>query len=296
MYDYVWLIIKVASLAYAGLCLLVYLRQTSLVYYPDRHVEETPAFANLPFEDLVLATPDSEQIQAWYVPAPADRTNAWTLLYCHGNAGDLGDRIEPLRTFHQLGLNVLIFDYRGYGASTGKPTEAGTYTDALTAWRYLVEQRHVPPARILVYGHSLGGAVAAWLAEQVHPGALLLESTFTSAGDMGAAMFPYLPIRLLARYRYDTMGRIARVACPVLIAHGTEDATIPFAHGPRLFAAAAEPKQFVSFPGDHNSGGMDTDTSYRAAFQQWLANLDAAPATREDECPSTGGVPAERGG
>jgi fermentation-respiration switch protein FrsA (DUF1100 family) len=242
------------------------------VYYPTKAVTGAPDALGMKFQDLRLDTPDGEKLQAWYVSAAATNRTAYTLLFCHGNAGNIADRLGSIRTFHDLGLDVLIFDYRGYGNSTGRPTEEGTRLDADTAWRYLTRVRVTPASRIILFGRSLGGAVAARLAAEVtpQPAALVLESTFSSAPDMGARMFPYLPIRLLSRFRYDTVAAVRKVPCPVLVAHGRGDSQIPFALGQKVFAAANEPKRFIEIEGDHNDGGMDSDANYREAFREFL--------------------------
>jgi pimeloyl-ACP methyl ester carboxylesterase len=271
-------VLKISAAVYAGLCGLIFMTQSRFVYFPDHDIAYTPANLGLAFESVTQVTTDGETIAAWFVPASSPTPDTWTVLFCHGNAGDIGDRIGSIQTFHELGLNVFIFDYRGYGDSTGNPSERGTYADAEAAWRYLTEVRGIAPERILLFGRSLGGAVASWLATKHLPGKLLLESAFTSAADMGARMFPIFPVRLLTRNRYDTARRIASIRCPVLIAHSPEDQTVPYAHGEALFARAIPPKQFVSFHGDHNSGGMDADPAYRDAFQAWLRGPDSGTA------------------
>lgn len=271
-------ILLAAAAAYVGFCLLLYVRQAKLVYVPSRTIAQTPADAGLPYEDVTLTTPDGQQLGAWLVPPDPATDRGWVLLNCHGNAGNIGDRVEALRGCHALGLTVFIFDYRGYGRSTGSPTEEGTYVDALTAWMYLVRTRGIAPGRILVYGHSLGGAVAAWLAEQVTPAALWLESTFTSAPDLGARMYPFLPVRRLARFRYDTWERLPRVRCPIMIAHALQDQTVPVDHSRRLFERAREPRRFFAYEGDHNAVALESDPVYREQALAWLAELERGPS------------------
>lgn len=269
-------ILRIGLASYLGLCLLVYARQRAYIYYPETEVHRTPADAGMAFDALALATADGETLQAWYVPGAAGAGlcgSGKAILFCHGNAGNREHRIESIRTFHDLGFAVLIFDYRGYGGSTGRPTETGTYEDALTGWRYLTEARGFDSRNLIFFGRSLGGAVAAWLAASHPPGLLLIESSFTSIPDMGARLFPYLPVHLLSRFRYATIDRIPRIPCPILIAHGPQDRTIPFEHGQRLFERAHEPKRFIEIAGDHNDGGMDSDQRYRALFVQWLETL-----------------------
>jgi fermentation-respiration switch protein FrsA (DUF1100 family) len=264
-------VVKIAAVAYVGIFLLVFFSQSKYVYYPGKTVALTPASGQMNYEDVELKTPDGETLAGWYVPAPTNVLQAPVLLDCHGNAGDIGDRVESVRTFHNLGLNVLIFDYRGYGHSTGKPTEKGTYLDALTAWEYLAKEKGLATNQIIVFGRSLGGSVASWLAERVTPAALVIESSFTSAPDMAKKMFPYLPVRLLCRFKYDTLARVKKIHCPILIAHSRDDEMIPFEHGQRLFAAANEPKVFVEMQGEHNSGGLDVDPDYQRVLSAFIS-------------------------
>jgi fermentation-respiration switch protein FrsA (DUF1100 family) len=192
------------------------------------------------------------------------------VIICHGNGGNIGGRLHPISLFHELGLNVLIFDYRGYGGSAGKPSEEGTYQDACAAWQHLTEKRNTPPDKIVVFGRSLGGAVAAGLAERVTPAALILEATFTSVPEMGTRLYPWLPIRLLSRYRYNTLARLEQIHCPVLIAHSRGDNMIPFEQGRKLFAAAREPKIFFELTGDHNEGEVLTPPAYQQTLDTFL--------------------------
>ncbi len=268
-----WSAIRVAVVAYVGIALLVYFRQSKFVYIPDRHVELTPAAVGLAFEEVFLPVGDGDRIMAWYVPAAADNRGDMALVFCHGNAGDMGDRLMSIETIHKMGLDVLIFDYRGYGRSTGKPTENATYEDIRAVWDYLVDKRGMAPERIVLFGRSLGGAVACWLATQVKPAGLVLESSFTSAPDMAALMFPYLPVRIVCSFKYDNLARMEHISCPLLVAHGRSDRTIPYKHGRRLFEAAKEPKRFSEIAGGHNDGGLDIDAEYQKAFREFISSL-----------------------
>lgn len=241
------------ALAYGGLAALLFLFQDSLAYYPQigREIYATPREHGLDYEPLSLATPDGERLDAWLVPAPRSRG---VVLFLHGNAGNLSHRMDSIVMFHRLGYSVLIFDYRGYGRSTGKPSEAGLYRDAQTAWDHLTRQRGIPPGRIVIFGESLGGAMAAWLAARERPGALVLSSVLISAPELAADLYPWLPTRWLLRMRYDTRAALAEARCPVLVAHSPNDEIIPFRHGQTLFEAAAEPKVFLPLAGGHNDG------------------------------------------
>jgi fermentation-respiration switch protein FrsA (DUF1100 family) len=262
-----------AAAVYAGLGLYLYVFQARQLYFPQlpsHPVQATPADAGLNYEPLKLKTADGETLDAWYIPAPGARR---TLLYMHGNGGNIGHRFDPIGVFHRLGLNVLIFDYRGYGASTGKPDEAGTYADALAAWTYLTQTRNVAPGEIVLFGESLGGAVAAWLAARQKPAALVIYASFTSVVDMAQRLYPYFPARLLVRYRYDTLGALASINCPVLIMHSPDDEIIPFSHGQALYAAASEPKRLLILSGGHNDALLASREVYARGVEEFLAGL-----------------------
>ncbi|MDP2760265.1 MAG: alpha/beta hydrolase [Sideroxyarcus sp.] len=248
-----WHVLAVLAAAYGGLALLIYIFQSHLVFYPGigREIIATPGQISLPYEDIQLQTSDGIDLHGWHIPAPQPRG---TVLFLHGNAGNISHRLDSVRMFHRLGYSTLIFDYRGYGNSSGKPSEQGTYRDAEAAWRYLTEQLHIPSCRIVLFGESLGGAVGAWLATRQKPAALVIASGFTSVPDLGQQLYPYLPVRWLARIRYATRDNLRSVTAPVLIVHSPEDDIIPFKHGRALFAAANAPKQFLELAGGHNDG------------------------------------------
>lgn len=239
--------------AYVALAAVIFFAQASLIYYPEigRDIIATPNSEGLAYEPVEISTADGENLHGWFVPAPAANG---TILFFHGNAGNISHRMEYLLMFHRLGYNTFIFDYRGYGRSSGSPSESGTYLDAQSAWRYLTESRSIPPSHIGLFGESLGGAVAAHLAMNEKPGALVLASVFTSVPDMAAKIYPFLPVRLLSRFDYNTIEYLQSVTCPVLVAHSPQDEIVPFAHGQALYQAAPEPKQFLELQGGHNSG------------------------------------------
>ncbi|OHC63824.1 MAG: lysophospholipase [Rhodocyclales bacterium GWA2_65_20] len=248
-----WTLLTIAALAYGGFSALLFLFQERLAYYPQlgRELQSSPRDHGLDYEALTLTTPDGERLNAWFVPKAQARG---VVLILHGNAGNIAHRIDTIAMFHRLGYGVLIFDYRGYGRSTGTPSEAGLGRDAQTAWTHLTRQRGIAPGRIVVFGESLGGAVAAGLAARERPGALILSSAFVSARELAADLYPWLPTRWLLRLHYDTRAELAAVRCPVLVAHSQDDDIIPFRHGRMLFEAAAEPKAFLQLAGGHNDG------------------------------------------
>ncbi len=265
---------------YAMLCLAIFLFQPRLVYFPMKAMAATPAAIGLRYEDVILETAAGTTVHGWYLPG---RENARTLLFLHGNAGNISHRLDSLHLFHQLGLNVLIIDYSGFGRSGGKPGEQQTYEDARLAWRYLTDTRGVAPARIVIFGRSLGGGVATWLASRETPGGLILESSFTSVPALARKYYPIFPMRWLARIRYDNASRLPQVRCPVLIAHSRDDEIVPIEHGRALFALARDPKRFLEMRGGHNGGFLMSGESYRAGLARFIADLDSgsAPAARD---------------
>ncbi len=277
--------LKYALLAvaiYGGLCLALYLFQSRLVFLPSRTLFATPQRIGLEYEDVWLQPTGGARIHGWYLPHPEPRG---TLLFFHGNAGNVGDRLESLAIFHRLRLNVLIIDYRGYGKSEGSPGESESYADAEAAWRHLVEARRIPASHIVFFGRSMGGAVAAWLAGRVTPAGLILESTFTSVPDMAAKVYPIFPVRLLARIRLDARAWLAGVNAPLLVIHSANDEIVPVAHGRALFDAAREPKRFLELRGGHNDGFLVSREKYVAGLAEFIEEIFPAPPAQLEAPP-----------
>lgn len=255
--------------------LYIFFRQSAYMYKPDRNVRATPRAINIDYDDVRIKTGDGEVIAGWFIPAFEPEKNSdvilagTTVLICHGNAGNLSDRLDLIMIFHKLNMDVFIFDYRGYGDSTGRPSEAGTYRDALAAWNYLTGVKGIDPESILVYGRSLGGAVAAWLAAEVNAPALVLEATFTSALDVAKKRFPIFPAEQLCRFKYRSIEIITGIRCPVVVAHCKGDRIIPYKFGRRLFEAANKPKLFVELDAAHASG-LEVDVEYQRALRKFL--------------------------
>jgi len=267
--NLVYLLLLVA-VGYGAFALYLFIMQPRLLYYPDmpgRELEATPTAIGLAYEDVALQTADGVRLHAWFIPTQNPRA---TVLFCHGNAGNISHRLDSIRLLHSLGLQVLIFDYRGYGKSEGRPSEAGTYRDVDSAWHYLREVRGLPEAGIIIFGRSLGAAVAADLAIRMRPAAVILESAFTSVPDMAARFYPWLPVRLLSRYRYDNLDKVARIARPLLLVHSRQDEIIPFVHGELLFGRAREPKQFLVLTGGHNDAFLTSREAYTHGLRSFL--------------------------
>lgn len=252
---------------YVGWGLVLLCLQPKLLYRPVRDVSFTPADLDLEYEDVTFRASDGVALNGWYVPAAKSRL---TILFCHGNGGNIMHRLDSVNLFHSLGLGCFIFDYRGYGKSEGRPTEIGTYRDVQAAYEWLTQTKRVPPEQIVLFGRSLGASVASYQAGQAEARALVIESAFTSYPDIGAKFYPYMPVRPFARFKYNTLAHLSQVRCPVLVMHSRDDELVPFEFGARLFEAAAEPKQFVEIFGGHNDGFLLSGDLYKDAWVKWI--------------------------
>ena len=255
--------------------LAMFFFQPGMVFFPYRSLSESPADWGLEYEDVFLRTADDMQLHGWYIP---HRHARQTLLFFHGNAGNISHRGDSIKIFHRLGLNVLIIDYRGYGRSQGRPSEKGLYADAHSAWQYLIQERMQPRQNIIIFGRSLGGAVAVQLAAEVQPGGLILESVFSSARDIAHALLPGLSRIIWLRFNFDNKEVIKQVYSPLLILHSPDDEIIPFTSGQRVFNAANRPKQFIQLQGSHNSGFLQSQPDYERHLENFLLTLDSAHA------------------
>ena len=249
---------------------LMYFQQPQMIFFPMSELYQTPADWGLEYEDVTLNTEDDVQLHGWYLQK---RESEQVLLFFHGNAGNISHRRDSIQVFHRLGLNVLIIDYRGYGQSEGKPSEQGLYRDATAAWRYLTEEKGFEPENVIIFGRSLGGAVAAKLAAGVQARGLILESTMSSAGDFARAVFKILSRLVVIRYDFNTAQHIQRVNYPVLVLHSPEDEIMPFHLGKKVYELANQPKQFVHMRGDHNNGFLRSQPEYQQELDSWLKTL-----------------------
>jgi fermentation-respiration switch protein FrsA (DUF1100 family) len=259
---------------YGSFCLYLFLMQGRMIFYPTRRLITDPGAIGLDYDSVTPVTGDNVKLHGWFIPAPEEKG---VLLFFHGNAGNISHRLDSLRMFHDLGLSALIIDYRGYGRSQGSISESGTYLDGEAAWNYLTVERKIPPQRIVVFGRSLGAAIAAYIASRKKPGALIIESAFTSIPEMGARMYPYIPVKLLSRYQYNTRKFLQGVSSPVLVIHSPYDGIIPFENGVQLYESAREPKKFLKIRGDHNEGFLASGRIYTDGIREFItASLSAA--------------------
>ena len=277
---------------------LIDLLHRQLVFFPDRVVTRTPADLGLDFAEVYFSTADGVRLHGWFIPGPAAAHSAHpepaahsarpelvagqpnlTILWFHGNAGNLGYQVDDLAALRQwTAAHIFIFDYRGYGNSAGRPSERGFYRDARAAWRYLLTRPDIDPQRIILYGRSLGTAAAVELAANPPDGpppyAVILYSPLTSMGDMAKAVHPRLPLHWLAGGQFNSLARIGGVSRPLLIIHSAADEIIPVEQGYRLFAAAPEPKQFlIPDAAGHNDPLDLSDTALGQGLTAFLNSL-----------------------
>lgn len=260
-------IIASIAIGYLLVLLVIFMMQSKLFYYPQKDIWATPEDVDLQYENVMFHTEDNIALNGWFVPSESAEL---TVLFFHGNAGNISDRLQTLQMLNELGLNVFIFDYRGYGHSEGHPTEQGTYQDGIAAWNYLTSDRGIADSSIVIMGRSLGGSIASWVSARHHPAAAVIESTFTSAADIGADLYPWLPVRWMIKYEYNTIENLKQIKSPLFMAHSPSDQIVPFHHGRTLFEAANEPKMFVELVGLHGSGYLETGLKYREGLQEFL--------------------------
>jgi len=223
--------------------------EKGIVFFPDPYLIGTPAHYNLEYEEVWFTAAEGVRLHGWWVP----KLGCPTFLWFHGNAGNISHRLENIKLLHDLAdVQVFIFDYREYGKSEGRISREGTFKDAAAAYRYVIEDRKIPAPDLILFGRSLGTALAVDLAVRLPCRALILESPFTNSSDMAKLFAPFM-FDWRPKVPYDNIGKIGQVPVPVLVIHGTEDEVIPVDMGRRVFAAALEPKQLYLIPGAHHN-------------------------------------------
>ena len=276
-------LVGIVATAYLALLLLLRLSEGRLLYAPGtRALLPPPPALGLAPERIAFAASDGTPLVAWLIRAAEGSSSARWLLVCHGNAGNLSDVGRPAHYagLRALGLNILAFDYRGYGESGGSPTEAGLYADAEAAYRYLTDTLQVPAERIVLFGHSLGSTVAVELATRVSAAGLVLDGALASVTARAQEVYFYVPVRWIARSRYASIDKIGRVAMPKLFLHARADDVVPIGHGRRLFEAASEPKTFVPLAGGHGDSFEIDSAAYFGAIRRFLATLPSSRPQR----------------
>jgi fermentation-respiration switch protein FrsA (DUF1100 family) len=264
---------------YVLLVVVVYFMQSRMLYLPGvsgRTLTITPTDVGMDYQDVFIETTDGVTLHGWFIAGRSSQV----LLFFHGNAGNISHRLDSIRQFQDLGLSVLIVDYRGYGQSEGRTTERGIYRDADAAWQYLIEDRGIVASDILIFGRSLGASVAARLAAQHQPLALIVESSFTSVPDIAQDLYPWLPARWLSRLSHATREYVRDVQCPILVVHSRDDEIIPFRHGEAIFASANEPRTLLAIRGNHNDAFLRDARDYIGGLRAFLTGLTAPALPR----------------
>ena len=245
------------------------------IFHPDHVTGRDPSHIGLRFEEVFFTTQDDLRLHGWFIPHQEARA---TLVWFHGNAGNISDRMLNIKLIHdRIGINLFIFDYRGYGRSEGTVSEKGTYLDGEAAIQYLLGRDDAAARRLILFGRSLGAAVAAEMAIRFDSLGVILESPFVSIQEMARAIFPSLPIAWLLRTRYDTMEKVRLIKTPLLVLHGDRDATVPFAQGKKVFEVAPGPKRFHRIVGaSHNDTFVVGGEEYYKVLREFIESALAA--------------------
>jgi hypothetical protein len=265
-------IYKIALVLIAGLGLLfafVKYLEIGSVFFPAKSIEFTPAYINLAFEDIYIVTPDGVKINGWFIPCDNAK---YTLFFLHGNGGNISHRLDKISLLHKTGLNIFIIDYRGYGRSLSKPSEAGIYRDTQAGYDYLINRRKINPGNILAYGESLGTAAAIDLASKVELKALIVEGAFSSGRDMAKRIFPLIPGRVFSN-SFNSLQKIKRVTVPKLFLHSLNDEIVPLVLAKKLFERAPGLKYFGELAGSHNTAFLDAQGVYLSAIAAFINQL-----------------------
>jgi hypothetical protein len=273
-------LLEIGAIAYLLACLGLVLAQRRIVFVPCKPLVATPADYGLPYESVTLPVSLEEEIHGWWIPAHS--SDAPVLLYFHGNGGNISANLPRVQRYHTIGFSVFLIDYRGYGLSKGRfPSEKRVYEDAETAWRYLIEQRGVPPEKLYVFGHSLGGAIALELAtRQPQIPGLVIEGSFTSIRDMATQEkgYGWLPVKWLLTQRFNSLQKVSALQTPIFFIHGTEDQVVPAYMSETLYQAAAARKAlWLVETARHNDVAAIAGTAYEKRIWQFLIEDDGSP-------------------
>ena len=258
---------------YLVFCAVLFLLQKRFIYFPYSDLDATPDLAGMAYREVTFRSDGGPEIHGWVVEAADQENTRGHILFCHGNAGNISHRLDTLMIFSGLGFRTLLFDYRGYGRSGGSADEEGLYDDGEAAAHFLCDEYSLDPDEIVYFGRSLGGAVALELARRRPPAALVLESSFTRAAEMGGVLGYIFPLRLIVNQKYDNISKIPEVDVPILFIHSKEDEIVPFEQGRRLFDAAVCEKEFLEIEGGHNTGFLDSGEAYPQGLSSFLNRI-----------------------
>lgn len=263
----------------------MFFNQDNILFIPSKELTSDPSALGLEYSEHWIDTRDQEKLHSWFIPAENAR---YTVLFFHGNTGNISTRMDTIQIFNELGLNIFIIDYRGYGKSSGVPSEAGSYIDGDASWSYLVNQLNIDPETIIIFGRSLGGGIATNLATRHPSTGLVLESTFSTITAVAKDVYPLIPVSLIIRSRYPNIDNIRQINCPLLVIHSTEDEYIGFHHGQALYNAynprsTQAHKHFVAISGAHNDGFFTSREQYIQGISEYISMLDSRTATQEIE-------------
>jgi hypothetical protein len=264
-------LLLLGALGYSGAAIVLNLLQTTLIFPAGGYIWRTPSDPPFrwAFENLRLQVGD-ETTHAWWIPLENAKG---VFLFSHGNGGTIADRLEQCAMIRELGYSILLYDYGGFGESSGRPSEQRCYEDGKAAWAYLTEQKQVPADQIVLYGESLGGGVVCELARTVRPKAVVLQCSFLSVTRRAKEIFPFMPIGLLLRHRFDNEAKIKELTAPILIIASPHDSIIPFHHGKKLLELAPEPKSFLELRGDHNECVFVSENEYKKGLADFLERI-----------------------
>ena len=262
---------------YVTICAFMFFSQKNLIHIPYAQFIDDPSNYGMHYEEVYLDADDGARLHAWYLPHPEAQYTFWIFS---GNAGNKSYMLDSIEMIYKLGYSVFIFDYRGFGPSTGHSSEQAMYRDTELGWAYLTKTRAISPDRIILHGRSLGTAMASWLAANRHPAALIMESGFTSMADMAKRYYRWLPIDLLLRWQYNNLERIASIQSPILFIHSPDDELTPYTHSQQLFDAAPDNKRFLNIFGDHLEGFKESRETYTSGIEDFMTEFVKSSAVK----------------
>lgn len=267
-----FVVLRILVLVYLGMLVLLFACQRQIIFPATRGSIRSPDVFGWAFENVVLDV-GGETTHGWFLSVDHPRG---TILFSHGNGGNVDLWLDAMAVYRRMGFNVLLYDYGGYGLSTGKPSEKRCYEDVRAMWRWLTLTKELPESSILLVGRSLGAGVTTQLAVEVNPRGVVMESPFLSIPAMARRSFPLFPARLMVRHVFDNESKVARIKAPLLVVHSPDDTLVPYSHGRRLYEMAQPPKTFLEVRGDHNEWSMVSEDVYERGFLDFVAQFATA--------------------